>query len=105
MGRTKEPFESIRPGKVAMFSCGPTAHARMHAGECRRFVFSDLLCRYLEYRGYAVTHVMNITDLDDKTIHGSEKAGLDPTEFAARNIEWLKKDLEALELSPLRIIL
>ncbi|MFH1993703.1 MAG: cysteine--tRNA ligase [Pseudomonadota bacterium] len=100
MGRTKELFESIRPGSVAMFSCGPTAHARMHAGECRRFVFSDLLCRYLEYKGYAVTHVMNITDLDDKTIDGSEKAGLDPTEFGAKNIEWIKKDLDALGVKP-----
>jgi cysteinyl-tRNA synthetase len=72
----------------------------MHVSECRRFVFSDLLCSYLEYRGYAVTHVMNITDLDDKTIDGSEKAGLDIGEFTAKNIEGFKKDLDALGIKP-----
>jgi len=99
-GRTKEPFEPALPGKVSIFSCGPTAHARIHLGECRRFVFADLLCRYLEYRGYAVTHVVNITDLDDKTIDGSEKAGLDVAEFTQKNIDGLKRDLEVLRIKP-----
>jgi cysteinyl-tRNA synthetase len=100
MGRSKEPFEPLIPGKVSMYSCGPTAHARMHVGECRRFVFSDLLCRFLEFRGYAVTHIMNITDLDDKTINGSEKAGLDLSEFTAKHIESFKKDLDVLGIKP-----
>ena len=100
MSRSKESFEPLHAGKVSIFSCGPTAHARLHVSECRRFVFSDLLCSYLEYRGYAVTHVMNITDLDDKTIDGSEKAGLDLGEFTAKNIEGFKKDLDALGIKP-----
>ncbi len=100
MSRTKEPFEPILPGKVSMYSCGPTAHARMHLGECRRFVFADLLCRYLEYRGYSVTHIMNITDMDDKTIDGSEKAGLSLSEFTERHIESFKKDLAFLKIKP-----
>lgn len=100
MGRSKEPFEPLLPGKVSLYSCGPTAHARMHVGECRRFVFSDLLCRYLEYRGYDVTHIMNITDLDDKTINGSEKAGMDLSEFTAKHIDSFKKDLDILEIKP-----
>ncbi len=100
MGRKKEAFEPLMPGKVTLYSCGPTAHARMHIGEGRRFVFSDLLCRYLEYRGYAVKHVMNITDLDDKTIDGSEKAGLDLSEFTAIHIESFKKDLDVLGIKP-----
>ncbi|MEE8542175.1 MAG: cysteine--tRNA ligase, partial [Desulfobacterales bacterium] len=66
LSRSKDPFEPALPGKVSMYSCGPTAHAPLHIGECRRFVFADLLNRYLEFRGYSVTHVMNITDLDDK---------------------------------------
>lgn len=98
MSRIKEPFEPILPGKVSMYSCGPTAHARMHLGECRRFVFADLLSRYLEYRGYDVTHVINITDLDDKTIHGSEKAGLDLSEFTEKHIETFRKDFAALRI-------
>ncbi len=100
MSRSKEPFEPVSPGKVSVYSCGPTAHARMHMGECRRFVFSDLLCRYLEFRGYSVKHIMNITDLDDKTIDGSEKAGMSLSEFTEKHIVSFKKDLETLSIKP-----
>ncbi len=100
MSRSKEHFTPIHPGKVSMYSCGPTAHARMHAGECRRFVFADLLYRYLEFRGYDVTHIMNITDLDDKTINGSEKAGMALSAFTEQYIELIKKDLAVLKVKP-----
>ena len=100
MTRSKEPFEPVHPGKVSVYSCGPTAHARMHPGECRRFVFSDLLCRYLEFRGYSVKHIMNITDLDDKTINGSEKAGLGLSEFTGKYIDLFMKDLDLLCIKP-----
>jgi cysteinyl-tRNA synthetase len=52
MTRKKERFQPVTSGKVSMYACGPTAHARMHVGEGRRFIFSDLLARYLAYRGY-----------------------------------------------------
>ena len=81
MTREKELFLPVNPGKVSMYSCGPTAHAHMHVGEGRRFIFSDLLARYLAYRGYTVKQVMNITDLDDKTIEGSEQAGMSLEDF------------------------
>ncbi len=100
MGRIKELFEPLLPGKVSMYSCGPTAHERMHVGDCRRFVFSDLLCRYLEFRGYSATHIVNITDLDDKTINGSEKAGLDLIEFTQKHIDAFKEDLKTLRIKP-----
>jgi cysteinyl-tRNA synthetase len=100
MTRGKEPFEPVHPGKVSVYSCGPTAHARMHPGECRRFVFSDLLCRYLEFRGYSVKHIMNITDLDDKTINGSERAGLGLSEFTGKHIDMFMKDLDLLRIRP-----
>ena len=100
ISRTKERFEPLVPGKVSMYSCGPTAHARMHIGECRRFVFSDLLFRYLEFRGYSVKHIMNITDIDDKTIDGSEMTGEDLSEFTSRHIESFKNDLAALRIKP-----
>ncbi|MEW5909433.1 MAG: cysteine--tRNA ligase, partial [Thermodesulfobacteriota bacterium] len=96
MSRSKECFQPIVPGKVSVYSCGPTVHDRMHLGECRRFLVSDLLCRYLKYRGYSVNHVMNITDLDDKTISGSEKAGCDLSEYTRTHIEWLESDLRTL---------
>jgi cysteinyl-tRNA synthetase len=100
MGRVKEAFDPLVPGQVSMYSCGPTAHKKMHVGECRRFVFADLLCRYLEFRGYSVTHVVNITDLDDKTINGSEQAGLDLIEFTERHIDAFTKDLQTLRIKP-----
>ena len=100
MSRKKELFEPLVPGKVSMYSCGLTAHARIHLAECRRFVFSDLLRRYLDYRGYDVTHIMNITDLDDKTIDGSEKAGMELADFTRRHIHEFKNDLKLLGIKP-----
>jgi len=100
MSRSEEPFEPMVPGKVSIYSCGPTAHARMNPVECRRMVFADLLCRYLEFRGYAVKHIMNITDLDDKTIFGSEKAGMDLSEFTRGHIEAFMRDLALLNIRP-----
>ena len=100
MTRKKERFLPVNPGKVSMYACGPTAHARMHVGEGRRFVFSDLLARYLAYRGYAVKQVMNITDLDDKTIDGSEQAGLSLEDFTGMHIDAFHQDLHALGIQP-----
>jgi cysteinyl-tRNA synthetase len=98
--RRKEPFQSLIPGKVSMYSCGPTAHARMHIGECRRFVFSDLLSRYLDFRGFDVTHIMNITDLDDKTIEGSEAAGTSLSDFTQKHIDQFYQDVTDLGINP-----
>jgi cysteinyl-tRNA synthetase len=100
MSRKKEAFEPRTPGKVNIYSCGPTAHTRIHLGELRRIVFADLLCRYLESRGYAVNHLTDINDLDDKAIRGSEKAGVDLKEFTEANISRFKEDLTVLGLIP-----
>jgi cysteinyl-tRNA synthetase len=100
LSRKKEVFEPRTPGKVNVYSCGPTAHARIHLGELRRIVFADLLCRYLESRGYAVNHLTDINDLDDKAVSGSEKANVDLKEFTQANISQFKEDLSALSLIP-----
>lgn len=100
MNRTKEPFEPAIPGKVSLYTCGPTAHARIHIGECRRFIFSDLLCRYLAFRGFTVNHIMNITDLDDKTILRSDQEGLSLSEFTQKNIQLFYDDLSTLSVKP-----
>jgi cysteinyl-tRNA synthetase len=100
LSRSRRPLETHVPGKVTMYSCGPTAHARMGLNNARRFVFADLLRRYLEYRGYAVRHVMNITDFDDKTIRGSEEAGEPLETFTARYIDWFRQDLDHLRILP-----
>jgi len=98
--RRKEPFVPLVPGSVTVHSYGPAVHARMHLGEMRRYVFADLLCRYLAYRGYRVKHVVGIADLDDKTIRESEKAGQQLKSFADTHFEQFKKDLAALGVEP-----
>ena len=100
MSRSVEPFEPLKAGRVSIYSCGPTADSRMNIAQCRRYVFADILCRYLSYRGYEVTHVMNITDYDDKTIQGSEAAGEDLAAFTGRYIDLFKQDLAALQIRP-----
>jgi cysteinyl-tRNA synthetase len=100
LSKRKEPFEPGIAGKVSIYSYGPSAHARMHLGEMRRYVFVDQLCRYLEYRGYQVQHIMNITDLDDKTIQVSENSGLSLDQFAEAHIQEFKKDITVLGIKP-----
>ena len=74
----KEKFIPIVAGQVGIYSCGPTVYDYAHIGNFRTFIFGDILRRMFEYNGYAVNQVMNITDVDDKTIKRSqqEKAGL-----------------------------
>ncbi|MFH1146898.1 MAG: cysteine--tRNA ligase [Pseudomonadota bacterium] len=96
--RQKEVFQPGQPGKVGMYSCGPTAHELIHLGNCRRFAAADLIRRYLEYKGFAVTHVMNITDIDDKTIQGAEQAGLPLKEFTEKYIEEFERDIDTLRV-------
>jgi cysteinyl-tRNA synthetase len=98
--RTKEPFEPAQTDHAAVYSCGPSAHDRIHLDEMRRFVFADQLCRYLQYRGYAVRHVMDINDLDDKAILGSQKAGLSLEKFTEANIAQFFRDLKTLNIKP-----
>ena len=64
----KEAFEPLIPGEVKLYTCGPTVYDYAHIGNFRAYVFEDLLKRFLLFMGFRVTHVMNITDIDDKTI-------------------------------------
>ena len=100
LSRTKEAFEPLTAGEASVYTCGPTANQPIHLGHCRRFVFSDLLCRHLAYRGHRVRHVMNITDYDDKTFAGAENAGEPLAEFTARHIQDFHQDLETLRVQP-----
>src|SRR5215208_8416711 len=83
--REIEEFEprdaSARP--VRMYTCGPTVYSRAHIGNFRAYIFEDLLQRHLELRGFNVRRVMNITDVDDKTIRGSRETGVPLAEFTA----------------------
>src|SRR5688572_32829214 len=73
--REKEPFIPLTPGEVRIYSCGPTVYNHPHIGNLRTFLWSDVLRRYLAWRGYRVTQVMNITDVEDKIIRNANAAG------------------------------
>lgn len=101
--RRKEGFLSGAPNKVKMFTSGPTVYRAIDISECRRFVVSDLLRRYLQVRGYSVTHAVNITDLDDKTIDGSLADGEPIDRFTARYQSAFMSDLAFLGIQPAEI--
>jgi cysteinyl-tRNA synthetase len=82
LGRRKQPFEPLVPGQVRIYSCGPTVYSHQHIGNLRPYLFADLLRRTLEFEGYAVTHVINVTDVGHLT--DDADAGEDKMEKAAR---------------------
>jgi cysteinyl-tRNA synthetase len=96
--RKKEAFQPIEDSKVRMYSCGLTVYDYAHLGNLRAYVFVDLLKRWLEYRGFEVMHVMNITDVDDKTIRGMSEAGLSLKEFTEKFAEAFCEDLRLLNV-------
>ncbi|MEO6394205.1 MAG: cysteine--tRNA ligase [Pyrinomonadaceae bacterium] len=91
-----EPFEPIEPGHVRMYCCGPTVWNFAHIGNFRTFVYEDVLRRYLEFKGYRVTHVINLTDVDDRIIAESQAAGQTLDEYTAQYIEAFWQDFDAL---------
>lgn len=94
----REPFVPIEPGKVKMYTCGPTIHDFAHIGNFRTFVFSDLLLRYLKFSGYHVTYVMNLTDIEDKIIAKSQERGLDALTFTKEYENAFFEDLDTLNI-------
>ena len=96
MTRKKEEFVPLEPGKVKMYSCGPTVYNYFHIGNARPFIMFDLLRRYLEYRGYQVTFVQNFTDIDDKMIKRATEEGTTVAELGDRFIDEYFKDADAL---------
>ena len=81
--REIEEFRPIEPNRVRMYTCGPTVYDYAHIGNFRAYIFEDLLQRHLELRGYQVERVMNLTDVDDKTIRGARAQGVPLAEFTA----------------------
>jgi cysteinyl-tRNA synthetase len=76
LGRQLETFAPVTPGRVSLYTCGPTVYNFAHIGNFRTFLFEDLLRRWLEASGYEVLHVMNLTDVDDRTIATAAAAGV-----------------------------
>ena len=91
-----EPFVPERPPQVRMYVCGPTVYARAHVGNFRTFVATDLLRRTLEYKGYQVLEVMNLTDVEDRIIKFAADAGQDLAAYTAPHVLAFQEDLDAL---------
>ncbi|MBV8641221.1 MAG: cysteine--tRNA ligase [Verrucomicrobia bacterium] len=96
--RQLEEFKPIEPPKVKLYTCGPTVYSFAHIGNFRAYVFEDLLQRHLEARGFEVERVMNLTDVDDKTIRGSREAGISLPEFTAKFKKGFFEDIETLRI-------
>ncbi|MFH2092635.1 MAG: cysteine synthase [Pseudomonadota bacterium] len=98
VSKTKTKFAPIEKDKVSIYTCGPTVHQRLNVGQFRRYAFTDLLVRYIEYHNISVNHVVNITDYDDKTIQGSYEAGQSLAQFTQAHIDQFKTDLASLDI-------
>ena len=94
--RALKPFTPLEAGKVRAYACGPTIYDHAHVGNFRTFLFFDLVHRYLEWSGYDVRFVMNLTDVDDKTIRGAVAAGATVADFTAPFGEAFLEDARTL---------
>jgi len=98
--RQNEPFQSLQPGMVSMYVCGPTVYDKAHVGHAMSSLVFDVIRRYLEERGYRVRHVMNYTDVDDKIIQRANQTGQDPLKLAETFIQEYARHLEDLNVLP-----
>ena len=93
-----EDFHPLKDGEVKMYICGPTVWNFAHIGNFRTFVFGDILRRYLKYKDYKLTHVMNLTDVDDRIINEAAKQNISIDEMTAPFIEAFWEDCDALKI-------
>jgi len=101
--RRVEPFQPLAPPRVTLYTCGPTVWNYAHIGNFRTFLFEDLLRRHLEFSGYEVFHIMNLTDVDDRTIKAAAAAGKRLAEHTAPFVEAFFEDSEYLRLRPAHV--
>ena len=100
MNGRREEFIPPKPGFAGMYTCGPTVYNFAHIGNFRAYMFEDLLRRTLKLCGYEVVQIMNLTDVDDKTIRDSQVAGLPLNDFTAKYKKAFFEDLEKLKIEP-----
>jgi len=99
-GQEKEEFQTLQPGKVSMYVCGPTVYSKAHIGHAMSALVFDIIRRYFEYRGYDVRHVMNFTDVDDKIILRANKMGVDPFALGEGYIHEFEQHLKDFNILP-----
>lgn len=98
--RKKEVFKPLYDKRVGLYTCGPTVYNYVHIGNLRTYIFEDILRRVLEYNGYKVKHIVNITDVEDKIILGAEKTGKTIYEFTGPYEKAFYGDLKKLNIEP-----
>jgi len=101
--RKTEEFKTLKPGEVSMYVCGPTVYAKAHIGHAMSALVFDIIRRYLEYRNYKVTHVMNFTDVDDKIIIKANQQGMDPFTLGEMYIHEFEEHLRDFNILPATI--
>ncbi len=99
MTQEKEPFEARHLVRVKLFVCGPTVYDDAHIGHARTYISFDMVKRYLEYKGYSVFYLQNITDIDDKIIVRAAELGVDPEKLARKFEKRYREDMEKLGVS------
>jgi len=100
INRKKEDFFPLKEGRITMYTCGPTVDGDLRLTEARRYLVADLLKRYLVFKGIDVTHVVNITDIDDRTIKGAGDADMGIREFTDQYISSFLQDIKNLDILP-----
>lgn len=100
LSREKNAFVPFEGNTVGLYTCGPTVYDYAHIGNWRTYIFEDILRRHLEYSGYEVTQVMNITDVDDKTIHGAISNNVKLDNYTAKFIQAFYDDRDLLNVKP-----
>src|SRR6187399_3157048 len=108
--RSLRPFEPLQAGAAGLYTCGPTVYDYQHIGNFRTFLFEDLLKRVLEWNGYRVRHVMNVTDVghltsdadtgEDKMEKGARRTGRSAWEIAALYTQAFQDDIATLNIEP-----
>lgn len=93
-----EPFVTLKPGQVGMYTCGPTVYDYAHIGNYRTFVFQDILRRFLKLRGFKLNHVMNLTDVDDRIIANAAAAGVGIREYTEKFVQAFFTDCKTLSI-------
>ena len=97
---TKDVFEPLQPGRVGMYTCGPTVWTFSHVGNLRAFLFYDLVRRHVQVSGYHITHVMNLTDIDDRILDQAMHAGTTIAEYVKPYAAAFFEDMAALRAQP-----
>ena len=96
LARRREPFETVHPGEVRMYVCGPNVYGPSHVGHAMSYVVFDVVRRYLTYRGYRVRYVQNFTDIEDRIIETAAAEGTTIAALAERYIARFMSEMDAL---------